>query len=635
MITQLRNFARSKWSIGLLGLLMLSLVVVGGAQTDVFASLGPQHVISAKDRSMNGAEFRTAMDRIRDNLQQEAQRPVTLEDMVAENIHTQFLETRTIELGFLAWAWDAGLRPGKDLVLKQIRGIPAFFNQVTGQFDQAQYEQVLGQQGFTAPQLEQEFRDQAAQEHFAAALFAGARAPRSYGALMANQALEARDGRWFLVTQAMAGAAPAPTDAQLGAFLNENAAQLRRPEFRTASLVLFSPSRDQATAIGDERIRERFEFRRAALSQPETRSFVTLTAPTREAAAEIAAALRAGQSAAQVGEARNIRPAPYEAQPRSAVADQAVAAAVFGLQAGQVSDPIQGGLGFTVAQVNSVTPGREATLETVRDAIVEELRAEDMRGQTYERVERYERERQEGKSLADAAQAVGARVVPLPPFTAEGRLPDGEPLNAPPQVFETAFGLAEGGESDVIDAGQGQYFAVRVNEITPAALPSLDQVRAPLAASWTQRENARRLSARAEALAAQVRGGQDIAEVARSAGATLVTRAGVQQNQETLVQVGQGVLQGLFGQGAGQVFSQPNAAGVHVVGHVDAVHAASADAAAPLAEQVRPRLTQDLTRAMIQTSVMAGAAKVGARNDPTRARAALGLTETAAPAAPR
>ena len=40
-------------------------------------------------------------------------------------------------------------------------------------------------------------------------------------------------------------------------------------------------------------------------------------------------------------------------------------------------------------------------------------------------------------------------------------------MNAPPQILQTAYTLSKGGESDVIDAGQGQYFVVRVDDITP------------------------------------------------------------------------------------------------------------------------------------------------------------------------
>ena len=198
----------------------------------------------------------------------------------SENIHVRFLESQTEQLGFLNWAWEAGIRPGKELIVKQIRQIPAFFNSVTGQFDQKAYESALAQQNLPPAMLEQDLRDQYATEHFNAAVFAGARAPRIYGALLAGAAFESRDGRWFEITPAMAGDIPAPTDAQLNAFIQENAARLRAPEFRMASGVLFSPEPGAAPAVSEERIRERFEFKKDSLGKPETRPFVTLTAPS-------------------------------------------------------------------------------------------------------------------------------------------------------------------------------------------------------------------------------------------------------------------------------------------------------------------------------------------------------------------
>ena len=635
MISLFRNFSKSKWAAGLFALIILSFLIVG-AQSDVFSNLGPKHVISAGDRSIDAQQFRSDFERVRANLQEQAGRPVSFDDMIKENIHTQYLESQTQRMGFLAWAWNAGIRPGKELVLKQIRQIPAFFNQVTGQFDQDRYQQALAAQGMTTEMLEQDLRDQYVVSQFGAGVFAGARVPRIYGALLAGQALETRDGRWFTVTQAMAGSASAPTDAQLTAFLNENAAQLRRPEFRMVSIVLFNAApNSQPAPISEERIRERFEFRKAALSNAEKRTFVTLTAPNKEAADRIAAALRAGQTPAQAGAAAKIEPGNYVDTPQSALGDPAVAAAVFALPINQVSNPVQGRLGFTVTKVTAITPAAPATLESVRSALIQELRAEDAKGETYAKVEKYEKARQDGKNLADAAQSVGARLVQLPPFTADGRLPDGQPLNAPRQIFESAYALSKGGESDIIDAGEGQYFAVRVDDIRPTSLPTLAEVRAPLAQQWTLRENARRLSAKAEELAQRVRGGEDIAKVAASVSAQLTTRAGVQQSQASQTELGEGVLRGLFGQGKGQVFTGAQSQASFVVGHVDAIHGAVPALAAPLVEQVRPRLTQALTNAMVEQSFSAAAVRMKAKNDPAAALVALGVeAPAAAPAAP-
>jgi peptidyl-prolyl cis-trans isomerase D len=635
MITAFRAFSRSKWAAVLLVLIAISFVVVG-AQMDVFASMGPKHVIDAGSRSMNEQEYRASFDRVRAQLQEQAGRPITNEELLAENIPGRFLESQTQQLGFLNWAWEAGIRPGKELIVKQIREIPAFFNQVTRQFDQQAYETALAQQNLTPAMLEQDLRDQYATEHFGAAVQAGTRAPRIYGAILAAQAFETRDGRWFEVNDSMIERPGAPTDAQLNAFIQENAERLRSPEFRMISVVLFSPDPAARTApIPEERIRERFEFKKDSLGRPETRTFVTLTAPNRETAQRIAAALRAGQSPAEAGRANNVRPAEFAASPRSAVGDPAVAAAVFSLQAGQVSDPVQAGVGFAVAKVTDIQPPQPATLESAREEIVQELREEDARGATYEGVQAFEKARQEGKAMADAAREAGARIVDLPPVTQDGRLPNGQPLNAPEQVFSTAWGLTKGGESDVVDAGQGQYFAVRVNDIRPAALPQLDEVREPLTQEWTRREVLRRVSAKAEELAGRVRAGEDIAAVARSAGATLTTRQRIGRDRAAQEAVGQGVLQGLFGQGKGQVFAQPSSQTGYVVGRVDAIHPADPAVAGPAAENARARIAQDLTQGMVESAFAAGAARTRAKNDPVLARQAIGLAEPATPAPAR
>lgn len=634
MITVFRNFARSKWAIGFLVLCGFA-VVFTGAQMDVFSSFGPKHVITAGSRSVDPVQFRQDFDRIRQGASEQTGRAVSLEDLVKENVHVRYLEENTRKLGLLAWAWDAGIRPSKDLVIQQIRQLPAFFSQVTGKFDEQEYMRILAEQGVTPAQLEQEMFDQEVLTHFGSAVGAGVRLPRVYGAVLASRAMETRDGRWFEVTPAMIEAVGAPTDAQLTAFLKQNAARLRMPEFRTVSVVLFSDANASTAPIAEARIVERFNFKKDTLSLPERRTFVTLTAPNKAAADRIAAALRAGQTPQAVGQANGgVRPADFNETPRAAVTDPAIAAAVFGVQVGGVTDPVQGRVGFTVAKVTGVTPAEPATLESSRAALITELRQEDVKASVFTRVEQYEKARNEGKSLQQAVQEVGARLVPLPPFTQDGRLPNGQQLSAPTQIIENAYRLSKGGESDVIDAGQGQYFALRVDDVRPAALPTLAEVREPLAREWVGRETARRLTAKAEELANRVRGGQDIAAVAASAGASLTTRTSVQQSPTSQTELGQGVLQGLFGQGKGQVFSGQTGQAAWVVGRVDAVHPAVPALAAPVSEQIRLRGSPEMGNAISELVVEGAARKTKARNDPALALEALGVTAPTTPAAP-
>jgi peptidyl-prolyl cis-trans isomerase D len=634
MISMFRNFAKSKWAMGLLVLLALSLLITGGSQMDVFANLGPRHVISAGDRSVDQAQFRSDFDRIRQNIEQQQGRPVTLEDMVNEGVHVQYLESQTQRLGFMAWAWKAGIRPGQELIAKELRKIPAFFSEVTGKFDEDKYAQALAQANLTPEQLEREFRDEFMQRHYASALFAGARTPRVYGALIAGQALEIRDGRWFRVTQDIAGRAGTPTDAQLTAFLNENGEQLRRPELRSLSIIVFGNAPGQPVEVTDAQVRERFEFRKDALSLPERRSFVVITAPNQQQAQTVAQAIRGGQSPEAAAQAAGLQPTPYAETPRAAVPDPAVAGAAFGLTAPGVSNPVQARVGFAVVAVTAIQPAEPATLEGVREAIVQELRGEAERKLVFDRVQRFETARDAGRTVDQAVAEVGARVLNVTDVAQNGQTAAGQQVNAPPQVFETAWSLPQGGVSDVVDAGNGQYFVVRVDAIKPAALPPLDEVREDLTRAWIQRENNRLLRAKADELAARVRAGEDVAAVAQSVGAELIVRTGVQQDEETQAALGTGALNGLFGQAKGQAFAEVDSETAFVVGVTDAVRAPAPALVAPGAERIRPRIGQDLADGMGDLALRGAATRMKAGSDVGLAREALGLPrEAAAPAA--
>lgn len=633
MIAIFRNFARSKFAMGLLILTALGLLITGGAQTDVLGSLRAPKVVSAGDRGLSPVEFRAEMDRRLEQIQAEQRRAVTYDELFAQASLTAVLKSRAEELGFYAWAWKTGIRPGNELILRQIRAIPAFFDPVTSQFNEELYRARLAEAKMTPALLEQEARDQYSRAHYGSALVAGLRLPRIYGAAIANHTQQARDGQWFLLTQSMAGTAPRPTDAQLASFMSQNAAQLRLPELRSGALVGFSSPADQTLAITDAKIQERFEFRKDALSLPERRTFTTLTAPTLAAAERIAAALRAGQTPAAVGQANDLQAAQFTDTPRSAISDPAVAGAVFGLNVDGVSAPVQARVGFVVAKVSGITPGREVTLDDVREQIVEELRGQESRAAIARRVEAFEAARRGGKSLDDAVREVGAVIVPIPAVSREGRTRDGQQLGVPAEVLEQMWKLSKGRTGEVVSAGEGRYFVVRVDDVIPAAMPKLDDVRDELTQAWTARENVRLLSARSDALMARLRGGEDIAAVAASVGATVTSRTGVKQDQETMAQLGQGVMTGLFSTGRGQPFTQPQSRDSIAIGRVNRVTPPTAALAAGEAQQWRARLGQATTDPLFARAVAAAAERMKATYDEELARQALGLEATPTPPA--
>ena len=94
-----------------------------------------------------------------------------------------------------------------------------------------------------------------------------------------------------------------------------------------------------------------------------------------------------------------------------------------------------------------------------------------------------------------------------------------------------AFETEVGGESLLIETRDGDFFAVRVNSVTPAATRPLEEVRDQVAALWKDLEQDRLTRERAEALAKRIRDGESLAAVAESEGLTVTMTEPVTRRQ--------------------------------------------------------------------------------------------------------
>ncbi|WP_029085778.1 peptidylprolyl isomerase [Brevundimonas aveniformis] len=635
MITSFRRLSKT-WFAGIIvGLLIIGLAVVG--MFDPMRFDFSSYVIKAGDREVSQQQYRQIIDNLNERNAQMTGQRFTMAELVEAGQHIQILESLAGEESLFAWAWKVGIRPARDLVAAQLRQQQAFFDPVTGQFSEEAMGRALSETGMTPAIFEDTLRHQIAAEHYVAGAAAGLRMPRVYGAIAAAYAGETRNGRWILLSPSDIRDVPNPTDAQLTTLLNELAEQVREPEFRTVTMVRFTPALAAANIqISDQAIQDRFNFQRESLGTPETRSFVTLTAPNAEAAQTIARRLRAGEDPAAVARSLNIEPVNYAGQPRSAVPDARVAQAAFGLAQGAVSDPVQGELGLVVIKVTAIAAGREATLAEHRQEIENALRLEQARVRVTEMVEQFVALREGGTGLREAATQVGGVVATLPPFTEEGMLPNGQPMGAPEVLYQTAFDTAEGSDSDVVDAGQDEYFAIHVDEVRESRMPTINELRPQLVQFWRGREIGRRLQERGNALAERVRGGEDIAAVARAEGLTLTTRTGVGRGdgEGETASLPADLVGGLFGQAPGQVFSGPaDREGRFVVGVVDRATAPAAVLAGRQAEGIRPQMTGQAFQAEYVPAMQA-AARTAVRTEvfPDRARAALGVPAEETPA---
>ena len=598
MLAAFRAFAKSPAAAVLMAVLILSFGIWG--VRDVFHVRISDAVVKAGSREINSADFKQRFQTQLNDAQQRTGQAISLDDAVKQGVVQQALEDMGTEEAVLEAIQRSGIKASDKLVIDQVRKIPAFFNPVTGAFDEQSYEQLLGQHNLTPIQFQQDLRDQIDLLHFTSAMAAGLKVPATYAVMFAALDQQARAADYFVLDPKKQPAPPKPTDAQLNQFIKLHADRLRQPETRQITLVRISAAAIAPTLKpSDADVQKMFNVEKARLSVPERRSFVQVLVKDPGQAAAVAARLNKGEDATQVAKSYGTKPISYADIPADKVDDPAVGKAVFALNPGQVSAPIHGQFGYSVAKLASITPAKTASLEEARPQIEKELNDRAAKDAAYEQSEKYSDAHSKGQNMDAAAKASGAKLFPIPvPINAQGRMPNGQPLpSINEKMLKDAFSLPQGGETDITDLGQGEYYALRVDKLSPAHVPGLEEIRAPLTQAYMTNQVIEALRAKADALTQRVKKGEAIGTVAGSAGVKAqhldLTRAAAEQQGQAL---GQQLLARLFSSKAGDVFETQAANYGFAVVKVTGVKTGAPADVAKESQTIRTQLSDQMGR---------------------------------------
>ena len=187
MMAALRAFAKSPFAAVLMGLLIVSFGIWG--VRDVFHVRISDAVVKAGSREIRSAEFKQRFTQQLQQYQQQTGQAVTVDQAAQQGVVQQALEDMANEEAMLEAIRRSGIQASDQLVLEQVRKIPAFFNPVTGAFDEDSYERLLGSRNLTPVQFQQDLRDQLSMVHFTSALAAGLKAPAIAWALIRTRVI--------------------------------------------------------------------------------------------------------------------------------------------------------------------------------------------------------------------------------------------------------------------------------------------------------------------------------------------------------------------------------------------------------------------------------------------------------------
>jgi len=522
MLLQFRKLSRGAAAFIILGLVAVAMVLFlipsGGI------NLSPSSTVATVEgREITPTQLTRELD-----LTLRAQRNngenITQEQAVEAGMHTRLLESMIGRNALFAYVEKRGVSASDAQVAEYIRGIPSVVNPISGSFDEAAYDQFLSQMQYTRPEFEGDVRSEITTQMLMSALVAGVRAPSSYGALAFTYQTESRVVSIADAPASIAGAIPPPNETQLQTLWEESQEQLQIPEFRALTLVFARPEDFMARInVPEQRLREEFDARSASLTEPEKRTYVRLVAQTEAQATDAAARINRGETPDAVATALNMQITRGADQARTEVPDTRVAAAVFTQARGQAR-AVQGQLTpWAVVRVEAITPAVEPTFATLRDEIRNAIAADEAADLLNTAIGTFEEARAGGATVADAARQSGLTTVTVPSVEAEGRAPNGQPIEffaEEEDLLAVAFQTAEGEASDFMPMDNYDVL-VAVDRIIPATVRPLAEVRDQLVQVYNARELGRRLRERGNQVVEAVRGGQTFAQAARANGFTV------------------------------------------------------------------------------------------------------------------
>ena len=438
-----------------------------------------------------------------------------------------------------------------------------------------------------------------------AAVIAATRMPAVYSDTLANYVAEQRTVTYATLTpDGLDTPVPTPTDEQLQTFYDANIADYTAPEKKRITYAELSPDMmmDQVQ-IDDDTIRAQYEARIDEFEQPERRLVERLVFPDENAAEAAKAKLDSGESDFDtLVSDRGLALSDVDLGDLGKDDLGAAGDAVFAAQQGDVVGPLDSDLGPALFRVNGVLQASSTDYDEAAETIRTDLAADAARRLVAQQMEPVEDLLAGGATLEDVAKET-----PLQLGTIDWSQGMSEGIAGYADFASAAADVTAEDYPTVTELDDGGLFALRLDEVIPAAPIPLAETRDKVAEDWTTAETEARLRAKAETLVATLRDGTPLEDL----GLTLTTETNVSRNGSVLG-TPQGFNQMVFAMQEGDVQITDGLGSVLIVRLDQIVPPAEDDSQTA---ELRKSLSDQVSSSLAQDIYQAYSADVRARTD--------------------
>ncbi|MFW2587138.1 peptidyl-prolyl cis-trans isomerase [Sagittula sp. SSi028] len=397
-----------------------------------------------------------------------------------------------------------GLSVGDERLAEELRNVPGFQG-VDGQFSRDSYRLALDSAGLSEQQFEEDLRSESAATLLQSAVQGGVSLPDTYVETLIAYAAERRAFTWAeLSPDRLTTGLPVPSEDDLRAFYDDNLDRYTRPETKQITFAWITPAMIvDSVEVDEAALRAAYEEREAEFNMPERRLVERLVMPSAEAAQDAIDRIASGEASFEdIVTSRGLELADTDMGDvaRGDLGD--AAETVFAAQTGEtVTGPSD--LGPALYRVNAVLQAQETSFEDAIPDLRDTLALDRARRVIDTQSNDYDGELAAGVTLEELAETTEMELGQIG-WTGG----NSEDIAGYEAFAEAADTVTEEDYPAITELGDGGVFALRLDEVQPAAPYGFDEVRDRVATDFEANARAEALAAEAEALKTQLENGE-------------------------------------------------------------------------------------------------------------------------------
>jgi peptidyl-prolyl cis-trans isomerase D len=520
-----------------MGLIIVSFVIWGVG--DMLRGFSPSTVASVGAAKISAQDYHVAYDRALQQYQRRLRRPFTNEEARQIGLDRSVLQQLLNEAAVDEEARKLGLGISDDALRQVITTNPSFQDK-SGAFDPTRLASALRDMDMTERGFIAELRKQVLRQFIVGALATGITAPKAAVTAEADYQGQTRSADYFLLPASAAGEIPAPSEDALKTFYNDRKSSYRAPEYREMSVLALEPDTiANAADVTDAEAQAAYEKiagKNPQFGAPEKRDLQQVLFPNEADAAAAEAKLKAGASFDDLIKDRGLKAEDTDLgeTTKDAMLDKDEADAVFALAQGGVSGVLKSQFGPVIVRVKGITPSTVKPYAEVADQVKKQISASRAGDKIQALRDKIEDLRVSGKTILEAAKAVGLTGQTIAAVDAAGRDPKGAPVALPDQaeLLRAAFASDVGLDEAPLNTKDGGFIWFEISKIDPAHDLTFEEAKPEVEKQWRAEEVDKALAGKAEDLVKQISAGGNIADVAKAAGAEVKTATDVHRAEQ-------------------------------------------------------------------------------------------------------